>query len=96
MASDLGYVDFSGADLTKSCLFYADLSGAIFDEQTKIDDPDNLLKACIKPDENGALHGIQSTHPGISKIADKIPKCPDVDNRCSELGKVNGWNCGQH
>ena len=94
MASDLGYVDLSGADLTHSCLFYTDLSGAIFDEQTKIDDPNRILKACIKPDEAGVSHGIRSTHPDISKIASRIPQCPNVDNRCGELGKVNGWNCG--
>jgi hypothetical protein len=94
MATDLGYVDFSGADLRHSCLFYADVSGAIFDQNTIIDDPSNLLKACIKPDEKGVLNGIKSTNPGISKIASQIPKCPDVENRCGELGKVNGWTCG--
>jgi hypothetical protein len=94
MATDLGYVDFSGADLRHSCLFYADVSGAIFDQNTIIDDPGNLLKACIKPDDKGVLNGIKSTNPGISKIASQILKCPDVENRCGELGKVNGWACG--
>jgi hypothetical protein len=95
MAADLGYVDFSGADLTHSCLFYADLSGATFDANTKIDDPKSLLKACIKPDDNGVLHDIKATHPGILQIASQIPQCPNVDNRCGELGKVNGWSCGK-
>lgn len=94
MASDLSYVNFSGADLTHSCVFYADLSGAIFDERTRIDDPNNLLKGCLRPDEAGVLHGIKSTNSGISKIASRIPQCPSVDNRCGELINVNGWNCG--
>lgn len=93
MATDLSDVDFSGADLTQSCLFYADVSGAVFDQNTKID-PKILLKACIKPDDNGVMKGVISTHPGISQIASQIPKCPNVENRCDELGKVNGWNCG--
>lgn len=94
MGAYLAGADLSGADLTKSCLFLADISGAKFDQNTMIDDPNNLLKACIRV-ENGARLDIDArTNAKTSQIASKIPICPS-DDRCPLLDKTNGWNCGK-
>jgi Pentapeptide repeats (8 copies) len=96
MAATLAGADFSGADLTKSCLFLADISGAKFDKNTIIDDPRNLLKACITIDpETGGRRNIDShDNTSIGKIADQIPACPIEHNRCGLLSERNGWSCG--
>ena len=96
MAATLSEADFSGADLTKSCLFLADVSGAKFDKNTLIDDPGNLLKACVKldPKTGNRLSIDPQDNDGIKKIADQIPACPSDPNRCGLLSARNGWSCG--
>jgi hypothetical protein len=95
MAATLAGADFRGADLTKSCLFLADVSGAKFDNYTTIDDPENLLKACIKLDGSGNRQNVNAgSNPGIREIADQIPECPIEEDRCGLLAARNGWKCG--
>jgi hypothetical protein len=95
MAATFAGADFSGANLTKSCLFFADISAAKFDDRTIIDDPRNLLKACVKPDpKTGARQNINAkSNPRIDAVADQIPLCP-ADDLCPLLTERNGWNCG--
>jgi hypothetical protein len=95
MAATLADADFSGADLTNSCLFLADVSGATFDRDTTIDDPRNLLKACIKRDANGTRYEIKAqSNARINAIATQIADCPSDEKRCDLLGERNGWSCG--
>jgi len=94
MAARLADADFSGADLTTSCLFLADVSGARFDSGTKIDSKD-LLKACVMLDQHGARRSIDAaSNTAIGQIADQIPLCPADPNRCGLLSSRHGWTCG--
>jgi len=95
MAATLAGADFSGADLTKSCLFLADVSGAKFDKSTIIDDPANLLKACVRLDaKTGNRQNIDpQDNAEMSKIVNEIPTCPPELNRCGLLSERNGWTC---
>jgi hypothetical protein len=95
MGATLAGADLSGADLTKSCLFLADISATIFDNNTTIDDPEILLKACVRQDGKGHRQGIDpGNNSNIQKIADQIPLCPAQEDRCALLSERNGWNCG--
>lgn len=95
MATKLADVNFSGADLSNSCLFLADVSGAKFDSTTKINSKD-LLKACVTLDEHGARRDIDAgNNSDIRQIASRVPLCPTNPNRCDLLSSKNGWGCGE-
>jgi uncharacterized protein YjbI with pentapeptide repeats len=57
MGASLAGAILSGADLTDSCLSLADVSGATFDGNTKIDET-SLLKACVRPNAKGGRQEI--------------------------------------